>query len=160
MIAEFSLSIGDTAYNFDSVFGEAATPAEFGIVPALLSPDRVDAAVRSDVLNYTFTAFDPAEYFQFQVDLDPDSSGLPQTVDFQTILFDVDGSISADNALVTVRFGDSTLLSGRLPDFAQSPTTTYLFSQAVPEPTSFALVGIGGMGLMLAGWRRRKATVA
>ena len=31
---------------------------------------------------------------------------------------------------------------------------------AVPEPTSFTLVWLGGMGLMLAGWRRRKANVA
>lgn len=162
-LTAFSLTIGDTAFNFDSVSNENVTPVG-SLTFSLVTPDRDGSGgVRSNSVEYTFAGFDPGELFLFETDVDPDS--INQTVDYRTVLFDLGGSSSADNSLVSVLFSNGVTLSGNLPDFTPNTANTYLFAQsqqapppgaAIPEPGTFALAGSGLLPL-LGMIRRRKA---
>lgn len=44
-------------------------------------------------------------------------------------------------------------------DFGDSAWTAHFSSNAVPEPASLTLLGMGGLGLLGFGWKRRKQTV-
>lgn len=121
LLTGFSLTVGDTTFNFDFVRDEVAST---GVVPQLVSPDRVnEGGVRSNVLAYTFTGFQVGSTFNFEADLDPDG-GSP-TTDFRQILFN-----SSPSAVATFTFSQGAPLSVTLA--GATGLSSYTFSVAGP----------------------------
>jgi hypothetical protein len=135
LLTGFDITIGDITRNFDSTTSESTFGA---LVANLNTPDRLDDAVRTDNVNYSFTGFTPGEFFQFAADIDSDTGNTGE--DFRNVLFDLNGSDSSDNSLVTVTFDDGNVLSGNLPDFSATLDDVYTFRQSIdipaPEPSS------------------------
>ncbi len=150
-IAALSLTIGDTAMHFDSARILDASP-DFSAT--LLSPDEMNASMRSDVLHWIFQSFEPGDAFTAELDLDRDAG--PATVDWQHTLFN---NGNEPNALLSVLWdggGESTVT---LPDDPErDPSSPYEVSVApvpVPEPTSLLLLVLGGVGLLAHRRKRR-----
>lgn len=156
-ITALSLTIGDTTRNFDFAIGESFTS---GIAFVQVSPDNGNGGVRSDVVSYTFTGFSPTSFFQFDADVDIDAGNSGE--DYRQVLFDLNGTDSSDNSLVTVNFSDGIVLSGNLPDFPTNPNNVFTFSQhtvpsnVIPEPGTVALLTSGLLPLAGAVLRRRR----
>ncbi len=112
-ITNFSLTIGDTRYNYDA-FAYITSDSAY----TLLSPDTVNANVRSNIMEISFDDMAMGDVFRANVDIDPDpSSGLSVQVDAREVLFNNNGR---PNAVVTVDFDNGETLTGTLPDY---PTT-------------------------------------
>ena len=160
-ITDIVLSIGDTGYNFDAVWW-VTNPFSLGyeVETPDTGPLGTDGGVRSDEIVLRFvgstsysgvstTAFAPGLSFQFQADLDPDADNV--VTDYKSILFDVNGSSSADNSALTVTFSGGDVLQGQLPDFAADPGNVYVFT--IPEPCTLSLILLSGA---VAVMRRRR----
>jgi hypothetical protein len=110
-ITQVSITIGNTAYEFDHSHKSASTS---------LNPDLVSASFTSsglsDVVTVTADGFDPRETLTFYIDLDED--GQNNVVDFRTILFD---NGNADNAVVTVTTDQGGTESLTLPENPAEP---------------------------------------
>ena len=136
-ILSFTITIGDTGYNFDHLgvtgrdaLGAFSTDLNSDGVFSSSTPDNQDGAVREDFLSYSgFSGFDIGDAFTFMADIDIDGAVYPGSVeDFRTI-FNNNGA-TTPNTEVTVVF--STL----------------------PEPATLCLLAVGA-GLMRL--RRRRA---
>jgi hypothetical protein len=113
-LTEFEVTIGDTAFNFDSVT-DIVAPAGTGVT--LESPDDNDSGgVRADLVRLAFTAFDPGESVTFVVDIDRDDSNTLES--FRRVLFN---NGDAPNAVATAFSGDESC-SVTLGDADDSPT--------------------------------------
>jgi uncharacterized repeat protein (TIGR01451 family) len=122
-ITEFIMTIGDTSFNFASVFDEmfeeqGPSNARF----TLITPGKHGA----DKVHYTFSGFEFGDVFSFKADINPDNDGDTAT-DYRQVLFDLDGSDDSDNALVTVHFASGTTISRRLPDFPSEEINGFFF---------------------------------
>jgi hypothetical protein len=138
-ITEFTMTIGNTAYNFDS-----ASNVVVGSVDsyALVTPDtNSSGGVRSNFVNYTFSGFDPGEVFKFDTDVDRDNSNTSEN--YTKVLFN---NGAAPNSQLTVVFSDGSTLIGTLPDY--SGGAPYVYSQVVPLPPAVLLLGSSLLGLM------------
>jgi uncharacterized repeat protein (TIGR01451 family) len=125
-IAEFSLTIGDTTREYESV-SNIISP---GVSSTLFLPDTSSSGISSDEVLFRFAGFDPGESFQFHANIDRDNSNTNEN--YQMVLFDLDGSNADDNAVVTVTFANGTTLSGHLPDFASNPSNVFTFPLVTP----------------------------
>lgn len=138
-IAGFTLTIGDIGKNFDSL---TIINADSGIVPSLVTPDGVNAGVRSDLLSINFLGFELGKSIVMKADIDGDTGS--QTVDWQTTLFN---NGDAANAILTVTWSDGITSSLVLPDEAgRDPMIPYHVSVphvSVPEPVSILLLALG-----------------
>lgn len=144
-ISDFSLTIGNTAFNFDFVRGENAfTDTADTLTFTRISGDLNNDNSGVDLLDYDFAGFDIGDVFQFEVDIDPDSGAAVQ--DYREVLF--------PEALLTVTFSTGDILSQTLNP-ANTDLNGYTFTQAleVPEPATIAL--FGAFALAGAGMRRR-----
>lgn len=183
-LTEFSMTIGDTNYNFSNLFrGEYATLSS-------TTPDVEISNVVStgDLLTVTFGngGLAPGEIVRFGIDLDPDAGvpGLFPHPDFRLVLFDMnnlDGNGITDNSILTAMFADpnnsamTALAEMRLPDYEVEPPQSLYFNQvvrpynvmegidifpggggssAIPEPSSWVLAGLG-MAVVALRWRKR-----
>jgi hypothetical protein len=145
------MTIGLESKHFDV----AAAAALHGMGSfTLVSPDTVNFGLRSDVVAYTFTGFDPGDVFQFLVDPDDDIT-LNSDENYTMILFN--NGLSA-NSLITVTFSDGISLAGMLPDFEGNEPFIFRQSQLLgtPEPSTFALLAVGSICLLGCGWRARQ----
>ncbi len=80
----------------------------------LLTPDRPNDLVRSDIIGWTFTGI-PARFgFVFQADIDDDMLGN-SVEDFRTVFFNNGG---AANSASTATFSNGIILSQIIPDQA------------------------------------------
>ena len=165
-IVEFTVTIGDTAFNFDGggVPGQpgAGTRAFFAEAPAggsaaLLVGDSSHTGNgrpgRSwDLLTYAMTGFDPGERFSFDVDVDPDGSAGATRARANTVMV---WNGAAPNAVLSVVFSDGTVLSGVFED-GTDPNATSFFARVhaapVPLPPGALLFPIG-----VAALARRRA---
>ncbi|MEM8913598.1 MAG: hypothetical protein AAGC97_17705, partial [Planctomycetota bacterium] len=149
---------GDLGFNFDFVSGFASL-VDTGdpIVPAIAIGDTAQDGIRTDDVSLQFSGFGQNDRFQFQVDIDLDSSNTAE--DFRTVYFN---NGVAPNARITVTFqagAEAGTLSIDLPDdplvgdpqvfdFSASGATT-----SIPEPSSIAVFLIYSIGNAL---RRRR----
>ena len=136
-ITDFSVTIGDTMYNFDLVTNQTILSDTGSMLePTLVEGDTSHDGVRTDQIQYSFTGFDPTDRFSFNADIDQDSANTSEL--FDQILFN---NGSADNAIITVSFVDGLetgTLSFMLPDDPE-PKAVYTFDvsgETVPFPDS------------------------
>ncbi len=151
-ITAVSVTIGDTAYNYDASNGSFSLGSGSFV---LADPDSVDDALRSDVLSYTFTGFDPGERFVAGVDIDPDS-GNSSCCTLAGVLFN---NGDAANAEVMVSFTNDLFLAAEAGDtlsscavFGECSTGA---SFELPEPGLLLL--LGASAVVFAALRRRSA---
>lgn len=170
-ITDLSISIGNGAYNFD--FVHPADPSEAATGATLVSPNRADddwwvIGGESNSVVWAFTDFQAGESLVFNVDIDWDLAVFFGSIeDARAVLFNNDFFIfSVANAVATATFSDGSVASITLPDGAWAGA--YAFSSgagsggsggasSVPEPSVYALVGIGLLGLAWLGEPRRPA---
>jgi hypothetical protein len=123
-ITQFSLSIGDLSKNFDWAKMIEASP---GVTVNVTSVDDMMGGLSSDMLVISFTGFTPGSFVRFRFGIGSDSPDLTFIQDYRKTLFNLDGSDTSDNALVTVDFksGDATeQLVDQLPNFSMNGLTT------------------------------------
>jgi hypothetical protein len=145
-ISDFTLTIGDTDFNFDFVRNESVffnTGDALGFTRN--APDSDNDHVGPDLIDYDFTGFDARDIFQFEVDVDPDVGEVVQ--DYRSILF--------PQSLLTVTFTNGKQLQQVLsPRDRGLDGYTFAQSMEVSEPATLAL--FGGFALAGAALRRRK----
>jgi|GEM_PF-6820177 len=121
-IKKFTLTIGDTNYNYDFVRSQTAiedSGSTLEFTPN--SPDLVnDDDKMIETVDYDFSGFDPGDIFRFEADVDPDVGPSPPTLDYRKILF--------PNAVVTVEFSNGATLSQTLAP-VDTGKATYQFVQ-------------------------------
>lgn len=155
LISSMSLTIGDTAYNFDSHTAASVTsnPAFTETSSPLIG--NANTGAETDYLAFSFTGFTSGMDFSFAAELDKDSNDW-STVDYREILFN---NGDAANSVITVGFmegGAISSLSAMLPDFDTTGATSYSVTQssATPIPGAVWLLGSGLVGLV--GLRKRQ----
>lgn len=181
LLTQFSMTIGDTAKNFDWASLIEASP---GVSFTLETVDSAMGGLKSDLLTIKFSDFGAGDFVRFRMGLSADDPGAPFVQDYRTILFGLNGNDPSDNSIVTVDFasGQATeQLVDQLPNFSMNGKTTatnmsfpagpcfdhvipFLFDAdgtiepdpgpPVPEPGSLVLLGLGMLGLV--GWRIRR----
>lgn len=161
-ITEVRVTVGDTRYNFDNALYEGTAAGTKSIREAWSSvsatsfvqygPDNSGTGgLRSDTVRFTFPSTNatsqlllPGRSFRWRSDVDPDLN--PESyvaLDYRQILFDLNGTSSSDNALVTVLFSNGRTLSQRLPDFKLSSNGIYTMSQSYTLPVTASLTADG-----------------
>jgi hypothetical protein len=158
-ITSFNVTVGDTAFNWDSAFNIIDSGTGF----TLISPDTDSTGgLRDDNLSFLFTDFQPGEVFEFSGDLDPDSFNFVE--DLRTVMFN--NGVGTPNSVVTVGFSNSLSLSFTFPDIVFGET--YSFSQSqitvsqsqiaspVPEPGSLVISLVSVIAVVTSHRRRRR----
>ena len=110
-IIGLSISIGDTAFNYDSaIFMDSS-----GVPFTLNDPDMEGLGMtrRSDIVDIDFEpGFAPGGFFRFEVDIDQDS--VDSGTDYRIVMFN---NGSAPNAVIRVEFSNGTVISQTMDDF-------------------------------------------
>jgi len=133
-ILGFSLTIGDVSFNYDFVrVTNILTDTGAALTPTLNTVGTANDGVGDNVLQYSFTGFNPLDVYQFEVDVDPDS-GTPSQ-DYREALF--------PTAEVSVTFSNGETLSQLLNPTDTTPVG-YTFDQyvtpaVVPLPAGLPL---------------------
>ena len=163
-IVDYQLTIGDESYFWDLSRVNASSQVPSASATNV-APGEVIDNVGGDVIHYTFApgVFTPGTTFSHRSDIDRQSEvGAAEVYtenqpDFRNVLFDLGGSDTADNALVTVTYSDGQTLSTRVPEFpAATSNDYYSFSfsgSQVPEPSALCVIGLAAAGAL--GRRRR-----
>lgn len=151
-ITDFELTIGDITFNYDFVRQQnIITDDGSDLVATLNSVGTSNDGVGDDLLDFSFVGFNPADIFQFEVDVDPDD-GEP-TQDFRVAMF--------PTAQVSVTFSNGDTLSQLLNPSDTSPES-YTFQQVVtpavvPLPAGLPLY-LGALALAgIVGQRKRRS---
>lgn len=158
-ITQFSVTIGDTNYNFDAV---TFTHAPGGPQVTSFSPDSGQGGAKAEVATLNFSSFTPNRTFNFRTDIDPDNGNF--LANFRQVF---GGSTLAK---VTVTFSDRSVLTNVLSQFANGafgsihrcesltslPPVSQQQTAVVPEPSGLllALFGASAFGIAVC-YRRR-----
>jgi hypothetical protein len=158
-IIEVKVTIGDTKYNFDNALYEGTAAASKSIREGWSSvaassfvqygtdnSGSGSGGARSDTVRFTFPSATatsqlllPGRSFGWRSDVAPDLNPESDVaLDYRKILFDLNGTSSADNALVTVVFSNGRTLSQRLPDFKPASNGINTMMQSYTLPTTTA----------------------
>lgn len=133
-ILGFSLTIGDVSFNYDFVrVTNILTDTGAALTPTLNTVGTANDGIGDDVLDFSFTGFNPLDVYQFEVDVDPDT-GTPSQ-DYRDALF--------PTAEVSVTFSNGQTLSQFLNPADTTPVG-YTFDQyvtpaVVPLPAGLPL---------------------
>jgi hypothetical protein len=159
-ITQFSVTIGDTNYNFDAVTFNAMAG---GPQVTSFSPDSGQGGADAEVATLNFANFNPNSAFSFRTDIDPDNGNA--LANFRNVFG------GATLAQITVSFSDGSVLTDVLSSLAGGMGSVYHCAglaplppagqqqQAtpVPEPAAFTLALLGAAGIAFAfGWRKRR----
>lgn len=178
-ITEFNMTIGDTRFHFSDVyFGDYV---KLGDSTPGFTLDASDTATDEDILKVQILngGLMPGETVRFRVDIDVDP-GYPDIFphqDFRLVFFDMNGSDSTDNSVVSVIFSEGGMtetVMSQLPDF-ESDNDNYVNnnirpysvmegidifringSRSIPEPSSIVLLALSGMAGLATWMRQRK----
>ncbi len=181
-LTRLKITIGDVANNyFDTVEMIQTSP---GITYTVIGLDTLQGNLTRDTIEIVFSGFDPGEFVRFRSDIDCFMLNPNSFCDYRSVLFDMNGGNSADNALVSVEFTNvinqtvQQMPSVNLPDYAVMKATTtgigfrsaYFMdhvqpfvtgdagTSVLPEPSSIAAcIGVGLVALYRYGSRRNKA---
>jgi hypothetical protein len=130
-IVDYKITIGDTSAFWDAA--KINTSSEiFPFQVTIVSPEDIldNQYATDDTIHMTFEpdVFFPDFTLSHRNDIDLDinegapgevyTEGSREATDFRYILFDLDGSDSSDNALITLVFSDGQIISQHLPDFS------------------------------------------
>jgi len=119
-ITSISISIGDVSHRYYQVYDSSTNSP--GITSTL---DNVG----NDEVKWSFEGFKPGFFFQRSVEILSDNSSLYwDSLPYNKVIFDLNGSGDLDNAIVVVGYDDGTGLSGNVPDFAENESGGYTFS--------------------------------
>jgi hypothetical protein len=146
-ITKLEVYIGLVSKNFDRVGGFSAAPTG----AARVTPDLINAGVRSDTVVFTFSNFDPGEKFGFFAEIDDDLV-ISSSENYRHILFD---NGPGPNGYAKATFSDVAGLHSRTIVFQDTTGPVFQLSQvAVPEPATEMLLaaGLGALGF----YRRRR----
>jgi hypothetical protein len=182
-LTQFSMTIGDTNYNFsNSYMGQYATISDSTpnvSFSSVVSTGNVLTLTFAD----GGLAPGEMVRFGIDIDPDANVPGLFPHPDFRLVLFDMnnlDGNGDSDNSIMTATFADpnspamTAIAETQLPDYTVTGPQSQYFNQfvrpygvmegidvfgdggntAIPEPSSWAMVGLGLAGIALR-WRRR-----
>ena len=154
LLQQFTLTIGNTAYNYDALYVFEPTPdGTMTLTQGDMDPANAGGnSQRVDVGVIDFTSFDPGETAKWRVDVDIDNSDT--IVDYRTVLFN---NGNGPNSEFSALFSDGTVLSIVADDQTASNTSfTFSASQTTPVPVPAALplllAGLGGFAIL----RRRR----
>ncbi|MEN1679031.1 MAG: hypothetical protein AAGJ46_05530 [Planctomycetota bacterium] len=136
-ITEFSMTIGDIAYDFgDSVLGAFAVVSQYSAEG--LTVDSISSPTNGDDIRIAFggDGLAPGEVVRFQVDIDPETSTQFIHPDFRTVFFDLEENGDADNSVMTATFENGRPISVRLQDLNLPPGTvgSTVFANSVRRP--------------------------
>lgn len=152
-ISAFTITIGDTAFNFDATDSEVASAGITATRGAGIDSNNL-GGLRSDTISYTFTGFTPGRSFEFRTDIDRDNANTAE--DFRTRVLP-NGSIS-----VSFTDGLTGSLFADLSDGANTTGNRFAFAASVsdvapvPLPAGLSLLALG-LGALAVARRRRKA---
>lgn len=151
LLTGFSLTIGDTDYNFDAFNSLPSNPA--GGTAVGNTPDTNNlGAIRSDLIDISYTGFNPGETSSWIVDVDVDSDNTVE--DYRTVLFN-NGSVA--NAVATALFSGGGVLSLTLSDGGVSqPSYTFSASSVLSEVPLPAALPMLASAMVLAGFAARR----
>ncbi|HZZ73987.1 MAG TPA: hypothetical protein VFE24_17165 [Pirellulales bacterium] len=172
----FTITIGKPSlYSFDYANMISTSP---GITYTLVTPTSTPGQISSNEVTLNFTGFAPGDYVRFQTGIVPDAGNPNPYPDYRQIFFDLNGNgNTSDNSMNTAVFSDGMTVGGHLEDFTSSLSTIFgpvvyaqhgqdhvipfsqSFGAAAPEPSAMVLGGLGGLGLILLGWRKTKTRV-
>jgi hypothetical protein len=184
-LTQFSMTIGDTNYNFsNSYMGQYATMSDSTPNVSFSSVVSTGNVLTLTFANGGLAPGQIAR-FGIDIDPDANVPGLFPHPDFRLVLFDMnnlDGKGDSDNSIMTATFTDpnnpamTALAETQLPDYTVTGPQSQYFNQFVrpygvmegidvftggggntpiPEPSSWALVGLGLAGVAAVRWRRR-----
>jgi hypothetical protein len=149
----FSLSIGDTAYNFDRI--TAPDDADAPLAEATIAQgDFPDGGERVDTLELQFPADELAAGSSISWLVDIDLDGGDSSEDFRTVLFNNGSGVA--NAVAAAVYGDDSEQRITLAD-GPGDLASYTFATPLPAALPLFAGGLAGIGFVLH--RRRRATV-
>lgn len=144
-LVQFSMTVGDTQYNFDELYLSRELFVGGGDESATLAiGDRFQGGAVTDLFEYDFLNFGQADTFRGQWDIDHDNGATD--VDARTVLFN---NGPAANAVATFTFSDASVATYEFPDLPILESYTL----SIPEPGALALIGLGAPAIA----RRRDA---
>lgn len=141
----FSMTVGDTTYNFDEVYlsRELFTGGNGTETAQLLIGDRNQDSVVTDTFQYAFTNFAPAVNFRGQFDIDIDNGSFD--VNSRQVLFN---NGVAPNAVASFTFSDGTSIEYTFEDGPELEVYTF----SIPTPSAAWLPLVAGVAAL----RRRR----
>ncbi|HEY4310596.1 MAG TPA: PEP-CTERM sorting domain-containing protein [Pirellulales bacterium] len=171
-ITGFSITMGNSTFAFGSVI--IGSQASTALATSFLPTNAPGTHANSPTASLTFSGFSPNQIYDFRLDLDRVADHGASLVDYKQAF--ASGSDPSQWATVNVTFSDGQTLSEKLTPSdiqgaAQNPTYSYFYclrsipaageivvqsSVPTPEPSTWLLAAMGGVGLLFAAVRRRR----
>ncbi len=161
-ITSFSITIGDTGYEFDYIRDASSSFPFYTISPgvtgvSVLTGNGFGGGAGFDRIDLGFSDFDAGEQLDFELDIDETGFFGGIVTDARTVLFN---NGLAANGTLSIGFDDGSSFDVTMPD-ADPSATSFVFGPSgsgmtpVPEPGTALLMGLGLASMGLAGRRRR-----